>query len=172
MHSLKLIRALQLVAFEYTAVSLAGAKDVENTQCYILTNDICLPDTYNKYQPPKTQIEVEIGMRIEQVTKVNDADATVDLVAYTTYSWEEGRLIHSDVTENKTVLNIGWLDELWLPNIYFYRMKLLKMPKTLQPNTGTNKAFLNFFIDANHSTFSNIGVTFTNKNSADATTPD
>ena len=51
---------------------------------------------YNKFEDPQDLMLVNISLKIQQISKVDDFHSTVDFVAFLTLTWEDSRLIISN----------------------------------------------------------------------------
>ena len=131
------------IAIFYCTVFLGTV--VESSQnvsqdCSVLSNGICLPQSYNKLKEPQDFLEVKVKVQVEQISEIDDYLATADLFAWLTLSWPENRFMianqsdqfsngdHSDYFH----LEEEWLDKLWLPDIYIMSLKELRRSKFLQ----------------------------------------
>ena len=136
---MKPIAILPCAAFFGTVV---GSFQNISQDCSVLSNGICLPQSYNKLKEPQDFLEVRVKVQVEQISEIDDYLATVDLFAWLTLSWPENRLI---ITNQSDELPSGdhdhpdyfhlekqWLDRLWLPDIYIMSLKELRRSIFLQ----------------------------------------
>ena len=147
MNELILIMLLQIIAAVFGFESFK--KDDENFTCY--NNGICLPEGYDKLEVPSKHMTIEITIKIVQVTEVHDEEATVDILAWISFQWEDSRIMFQNGTQNGDgsfldgLLNEKWSDRLWFPSIYYYRLKsyqyqnkgLYNGKKVLRPESFT-----------------------------------
>ena len=118
--------------------SLARSKDIGECEqlqgCIYAANGLCLPVGYNNFRKPNEYQDVDVMIRIAQISEVADKHATVDLLAWLTLTWEDNRLIVID--ENKTLtyydLKEEWLRNLWLPDVYVVGLKEVRNPGLLR----------------------------------------
>ena len=61
-------------------------------ECALATTKICLPKSYDQRVMPFDFINVGVELRVEQISKINDFDSTIELLMYLGISWEENRL--------------------------------------------------------------------------------
>lgn len=141
--------ALSVGALFFCFLASANATEDKNeTECQIETNGVCMPKGYTKNKIPKIPIKVNVTLLIEQITEVDDDHGTVDLLAYIYLYWKEERLVlnKSDSDDpiewgNYISLNLEWMEKLWFPDLYIYRMAELKIPEVIEPYKGMIKLF-------------------------------
>ena len=117
---------------------LANDGNLTDDKCQIKTVGFCLPKDYNKYQRPKHNetLNVQVKMRVEQVTDVDDVNFKISLLMYMSLYWEEPSLKY--IGPNKSSkpedlpLNLEWANKLWLPDVFVYKMESVKQPEILQ----------------------------------------
>ena len=129
----------------------SGTLGEEN--CLHSSNGICLPMGYNKFEDPQDLMLVNISLKIQQISKVDDFHSTVDFVAFLTLTWEDSRLIitkdkSDSANDNDTLSNIingtvsdeygifdlpqDWIYKLWLPDFYLGGLKEIKLVNFLK----------------------------------------
>ena len=127
----------------------AAEANTADDDCLIKTNGVCLPKTYTKNELPVSPIKVNVTLLIEQITEVDDENGTVDILAFIYLYWVEQRLTFYEDSAEKwgqyTTLNLDWMEKLWFPDLYIYRMSSLKIPEVIEPykgmSYGRNKIF-------------------------------
>ena len=97
-----------------------------------ISNNICLPDNYSKFDLPKPDglNLVYISIDIEDVLEINDKDYSITFATFLNVEWLERRL-HVDpdfmsLHSNDKVLvtmDLEFLKDLWLPNLFIYNLK-------------------------------------------------
>ena len=102
---------------------------------------------YNKFEDPQDLMLVNISLKIQQISKVDDFYSTVDFVAFLTLTWEDSRLIiakdkSDSANDNDTLSNQingtvydefgsfdlpqDWIEKLWIPDFYLVGLKEIK----------------------------------------------
>merc|ERR1719210_1892264 len=96
---------------------------------------LCLPQEYSKFDLPHRNDfnEIEIGLEISDVLKIDDKDYSITFSLYFNVQWSEPRLNLSREfldTENITAeedqlvpVNLELIHDLWVPNIFIYNLK-------------------------------------------------
>ena len=97
---------------------------------YTCHNDmICIPNSYNRYQPPNRPTEVQFSFKdtIEKtLEKVDDYEFTLTLFAQMTMVWQDQRLRynHSNLKELRvTALDESMEPSLWKPKVAVKHLK-------------------------------------------------
>ena len=144
-----------MVKINYQTVSLllsitffVGILGVQN--CLYSSNGVCLPMDYNKFKDPKDFMLVNISLKIQQISKVDDFHSTVEFMAFLTLTWEDSRLIiakdNNGATVNDTFRKKGtdfnevgkfylpedWIEKLWIPDFDIVGLKEFKLVKFLK----------------------------------------
>ena len=125
------------LTFEYF-LSVAWSKEIgqseQPSRCVYAANGLCLPRGYNNLRKPNEHQDVDVMIRVAQISEVSDKHATVDLLTWLTLTWEDNRLILID--ENETLpfydLQYEWLHKLWLPDVYVVGLKEVNNPGLLE----------------------------------------
>ena len=129
---------------------------------------ICLPENYSKFELPFTEVTNKIGISIDidDVLRINDGTYSITFSTYFNVEWNERRLsVQPDFgstlrppnsTENVMVpMNLEFIKELWVPNIFIYNLKTYKVIDVLSKLAGlwidTEKNVL--YSQATHITF-------------------
>lgn len=114
-----------------------------NETCLMYTNGVCLSKNYTKHEIPENPIVVNVSLVIEQVTEVDDDHGTVDILAFVYLYWEDRRLVVNKSAvddkidwDNYIILNLEWMEKLWFPDLYIYRMASLNIPEVIKPYKG------------------------------------
>jgi len=129
---------------------------------------ICLPENYSKFELPFTEVTNKIGISIDidDVLRINDGTYSITFSTYFNVESNERRLsVQPDFgstlrppnsTENVMVpMNLEFIKELWVPNIFIYNLKTYKVIDVLSKLAGlwidTEKNVL--YSQATHITF-------------------
>ena len=129
---------------------------------------LCLPENYSKFELPFTEKTNEIGISIDidDVLRINDGTYSITFSTYFNVEWNERRLSVQDdfgaslrapnSTEAVMVpMNLEFIKELWVPNIFIYNLKTYKVIDVLSKLAGlwidTDKNVL--YSQATHITF-------------------
>ena len=96
---------------------------------------VCLPEDYDNHKAPHFPMNVDVTIRVVQITEVNDDSATIELLAWLTFTWVDNRLI---LMNNREKSNNGflamrhlhdeWYNRLWFPDFYWYGFKKYSVP--------------------------------------------
>ena len=150
-----------------------------------ISKSLCLPDNYSKFELPYTgnlfltfpaliyfvssaeQTNViGVSIDIDEVLRINDKDYSITFSTYFNVEWRERRLnmfpsfgasLRPDnSTEHVMVpMNLEFVKDLWLPNIFIYNLKTYKVIDVLSKLAGlwidTDKNVL--YSQATHITF-------------------
>ena len=146
------------------ALSMRGFKCSEGN-----TKSICLPDNYSKFELPYTEQTntIHISIDIDEVLRINDATYSITFSTYFNVEWKEKRLnispefgasLRSDNSSTDPVMvpmNLEFIKDLWMPNIFIYNLKTYKVINVLSKLAGlwidTDKNVL--YSQATHITF-------------------
>ena len=100
----------------------------------------CLSKDYNKMDMPPTSpmepLKVEVSLLLLDIYKIDYHDFTMSLNLYFRLAWYDNRLLLNG-TKNDYV-DVSFIDNLWIPDLYIYNLKSLKMMKTITPEEGLN----------------------------------
>ena len=108
---------------------------------YKCAEEICFPADYSKQVAPILEngnMEVLINFEIWQILEFDDVRFTISLLMYLGVTWNEPRIIAStpDDPDMLIPIDIGFVKSMWLPDIYIYDMKEIKIPKFNIPFAG------------------------------------
>jgi len=121
----------------------------------------CLPKEYSKFELPIKQAEgnnlIRVTIDIDEVLRINDKDYSITFSCYFNVEWKEKR-IHlgpkfgaeqcsangggaecTNTTGNKDIIvpmNLEFVKDLWLPNIFIYNLKTYKVIDVLNKLAG------------------------------------
>ena len=86
------------------------------------------------------RIELVTRPDIDQFTAVDDRNFRVDFVTYMSMLWEEPRIVYTgNSSVPKTVsLGLDMAQHIWLPDIYIYNLKSVKMTSILREFAGND----------------------------------
>jgi len=147
----------------------AGKRGDSGFKCSAgISKSLCLPDNYSKFELPYTEQTNVIGVSIDidEVLRINDKDYSITFSTYFNVEWRERRLnmfpsfgasLRPDnSTEHVMVpMNLEFVKDLWLPNIFIYNLKTYKVIDVLSKLAGlwidTDKNVL--YSQATHITF-------------------
>jgi len=134
-----------------------------------ISKSICLPDNYSKFELPYTDKTNEIGISIDidEVLRINDATYSITFSTYFNVEWKERRLrvmpdfgssLRNENNVNESIMvpmNLEFIKDLWIPNIFIYNLKTYKVIDVLSKLAGlwitTEKSVL--YSQATHITF-------------------
>ena len=131
-----------------------------------ISKNICLKDDYSKFELPKPEgiNVIYVSIDIDEVLRINDKDYSITFSTYFNVEWFENRLyIDPEFKKraNKTEanapepMNLEFVKDLWLPNIFIYNLKTYKVIDVLSKLAGlwidTNKQIL--YSQATHISF-------------------
>merc|ERR1711953_585552 len=131
-----------------------------------ISKHICLLDNYSKFELPITEgvNEISVTIDIDEVLRINDKDYSITFATYFNVEWTERRLfVDPELLEkhnNKSgplmvPMNLEFVKDLWLPNIFIYNLKTYKVIDVLSKLAGlwidTNKLIL--YSQATHISF-------------------
>jgi len=110
---------------------------------------ICLPENYSKFELPFTEKtnRIVISIDIDDVLRINDGTYSITFSTYFNVEWNERRLsIQPDFgaslrPPNSTdpvmvPMNLEFIKELWVPNIFIYNLKTYKVIDVLSKLAG------------------------------------
>ena len=105
------------------------------------SENYCLPTDYNKLVAPFKEsgpMEISINFEILQILEIDDVRFTVSMLMNLGVTWEDHRI--SGPTQEdpnlKFPIDIGFANELWLPDVYIYDLKQIDIPKFYIPFAG------------------------------------
>ena len=113
----------------------------------------CLPKEYSKFELPikRGGNVIRVTIDISEVLRINDKDYSITFACYFNVQWKEGR-IHLgpefgreqagpgvNTTGNPDIIvpmNLEFVKDLWLPNIFIYNLKTYKVIDVLNKLAG------------------------------------
>ncbi len=113
----------------------------------------CLPTGYSKFDLPITTgtMTIAVTIDIDEVLRINDKDYSITFSSYFNVKWWDQR-IHlrpefgreqagpgANLTDNPNILvpiNLEFVKDLWLPNIFIYNLKTYKVIDVLTKLAG------------------------------------
>jgi len=99
----------------------------EQPEAVKCVSGFCLTADYEKLETPVTDrvTIVNVTTDIMDVLTVNDKEFSVTLTMYFSVQWEEPRLVTNLTVEpgQWTPVDLKFLDELWVPNIFIYDLR-------------------------------------------------
>ncbi|XP_023331019.1 gamma-aminobutyric acid receptor subunit rho-1 isoform X1 [Eurytemora carolleeae] len=154
----------------YLPLSYKYANSKRGFKCSAgISKSICLPDEYSKFELPfvDSTNEIYIGIDIDEVLRINDKDYSITFSTYFNVEWVERRLtvrkdwldqmghIENSSEPLNMPMNLEFVKDLWLPNIFIYNLKTFKVIDVLSKMAGlwinTNKKIL--YSQQTHITF-------------------
>ena len=131
-----------------------------------ISKNICLKDNYSKFELPKTEgvNVIYVSIDIDEVLRINDKDYSITFATYFNVEWIERRLYvdpvfaaQNNASKEQVLIpmNLEFVKDLWLPNIFIYNLKTYKVIYVLSKLAGlwidTNKSVL--YSQATHISF-------------------
>ena len=93
-------------------------------------NGICLPENYDTTEVPSKPINIDVTISIVQINEIDDVHATVSIIAWLTFEWEDIRVKSKNGTEseergylNGLLVDKAQREKLWTPDTYYYKLK-------------------------------------------------
>ena len=113
----------------------------------------CLPKEYSKFDlPQKTNTnKIRVTIDISEVLRINDKDYSITFACYFNVQWQESRIwlgpefgreqagpgINTTMNPDIIVpMNLEFVKDLWLPNIFIYNLKTYKVIDVLSKLAG------------------------------------
>ena len=121
-----------------TAFGVENKGKAGNEAC---SNVFCLPKDYDKLAAPFTEsgiLDIAFELEISQILAFDDIRFTVSILMYLNVIWEDSR-IQGPALEDPTQMipiDFGFVDSLWLPDVYIYDMKEIVLSKFNIPFAG------------------------------------
>ena len=115
---------------------LAMQIHTQNDHFTCFNNGICLSENYDINKIPSKPINIDVTISIVQINEINDLKATVDVIAWMTYEWEDIHVVSRNGTTSMDggfisgLLDNIWFKKLWTPTIYYYRLKEISLTET------------------------------------------
>ena len=123
--------------FMFLVVSLHSVAVSGQSRC---SEEVCLPSKYSKFKlPAETQNKVGIAIDLNEISKIDDWSSSITFSMYFNVEWNEPRLILGPQFGTKKVLkpvSSGYLDKVWLPNIFVYNLKSYKVTEVFGKLAG------------------------------------
>ena len=123
----------------FLAVSLHYVAVSGQSRC---SEKVCLPSNYSKSKlPAETQNKVSITFDLEEISKIDDWSSSITFSMYFNVEWNEPRLILGPQFGTKKPgamepLSSGYLDKMWLPNIFVDNLKSYKVTEVFRKLAG------------------------------------
>merc|ERR1711953_214184 len=125
----------QMYFFIFLALSLHTVSG--QSRCSDL---VCLPQKYSKFKlPAESNNKIGIRFDLEEISKVDDWGSSITFSMYFNVEWNEPRLILGPQFGSKNELkpvSSGYLDKVWLPNIFVYNLKSYKVTEVFGKLAG------------------------------------
>ena len=112
----------------------------------------CLPKEYSKFDLPlKEANKIGVTIDISEVLRINDKDYSITFACYFNVQWKEKRIYLGpdfgreqagpgvNTTNNPDIIvpmNLEFVKDLWLPNIFIYNLKTYKVIDVLSKLAG------------------------------------
>jgi hypothetical protein len=113
----------------------------------------CLPKDYSKFELPVKvgSNNISVTIDIDEVLRINDKDYSITFACYFNVQWPEKRIQLGpdfgreqagpgvNVTDNPDIIvpmNLEFVKDLWLPNIFIYNLKTYKVIDVLSKLAG------------------------------------
>jgi len=112
-----------------------------------ISKNICLPDDYSKFELPNPEGVnlIYVSIDIDEVLRINDKDYSITFATYFNVEWIERRLyidpdfyaLHNTSKDQVLItMNLEFVKDLWLPNIFIYNLKTYKVIDVLSKLAG------------------------------------
>ena len=135
---------MSLISFKTAVGASATVGELRHKQANITancsSNGICFPRDCNKYRLPSKLMNINVTIKLVQVTEIDDNLGTIDIQAYLTFEWIDNRLTlrneafenmentHDDWSHSREIYE-EWAEKLWTPNIFIYELKEITTPE-------------------------------------------
>ena len=129
-----------LICEEFASIGCDSTTQNDHFTCF--NNGICLSENYDINKIPSKPINIDVTISIVQINEIDDLKSTVDIIAWMTYEWEDIHVVSRNVTTSMDrgyisgLLDNSWLRKLWIPNIYYYRLKGISLTESLGSSVG------------------------------------
>ena len=136
--------------FTFGQLALAAKNfNVTKDPNYKCAEEICFPADYSKQVAPINEngnMEVLISFEIWHILDFDDVRFTISVLMYLGVTWNEPRIIATTPHDPDMLkpIDIGFVDSMWLPDIYIYDMKEIITPKFNIPFAGELNLFVYF----------------------------
>jgi hypothetical protein len=123
-----------ILLFSLLVSSTSGKEGMRFTK--LCSSSVCIPSTYNKMDTPISEgpLEVGVSLMLLDIYGIDYLDFTMDLNLYMRFSWIDNRVSMNN-TENVDV-DVNFIHNLWVPDIYIYDLKTLQTRKTIRAEEG------------------------------------
>jgi hypothetical protein len=139
---------LLMVIIMFVVKTASGEVNKGKESIETCANVFCLPKEYDKLVAPFTEsgtLDIAFEFEISQILAFDDIKFTVSILMYLNIIWEDFR-IHGPVQEDPkemTPIDFGFVDSLWLPDVYIYDLKEILLSKFNIPFAGNTFIFIN-----------------------------
>jgi len=129
------------------AIPLPPAQGKGGFKCSAgISKQICLLDNYSKFELPITEgvNKIYVSIDIDEVLRINDKDYSITFATYFNVEWSERRLFvdpeleaqYNNTEPMMVPMNLEFVKDLWLPNIFIYNLKTYKVIDVLSKLAG------------------------------------
>ena len=126
-----------MLLFVFLVVSLNCLAVSGQSKC---SDQVCLPSKYSKFKlPAETNNKVSVTFDLEEISKIDDWSSSITFSMYFNVEWNEPRLILGPQFGTKKELkpvSSGYLDKVWLPNIFVYNLKSFQVTEVFGKLAG------------------------------------
>ena len=123
--------------FLFLAASLHIVTVSGQSKC---SQEVCLPSKYSKFKlPTEADNKVNVTFDLEEISKIDDGSSSITFSMYFNVEWKEPRLILGPQFGTKKELkpvSSGYLEKVWLPNIFVYNLKSYKVTEVFGKLAG------------------------------------
>ena len=109
----------------------------------LLTEEICLPKTYQKATIPSKPIQVNVSLVIPNkngIRKVDDDEMTITIDLHIMLYWIDNRILTNftelQKVEGRIPFGVGQVEHIWTPDLYVYNASTFKVLSALNPLAG------------------------------------
>jgi len=124
----------------------SGEENKGKTGNEACSNVFCLPKNYDKLAAPFTEsgiLDIAFELEISQILAFDDIRFTASILMYLNVIWEDSRIQGpaQEDPEQMIPIDFGFVDSLWLPDVYIYDMKEILLSKFNIPFAGITCIF-------------------------------
>ena len=110
----------------------------------------CLPIDYDKLEVPFNDVgavDVSVDLDVLQILEIDDIKFTVSFSMYFGVRWQEKRFFGPDppVDNPYVPIDIGFVNNLWVPDVYIYHLKTIEVLNIFIPFAGSLLCLFNIF---------------------------